>query len=244
MSFLKIKNRIQNLIKNVRGAILLEFAICMPVLILMLFGLHDIFRMARMQDRTNLVAHEIVSMVQNISQGRNDKKITLTDLEYICRFASSSIYPGVTAYATAARRHTYVHFPYIIFYYIKGGNDGTATCHWRVQVHTGYPVTNAYSRATKIKSGSEWSSVSYGADKLPSAIYPSLVIGAGETKVIVEAFIAFQSGKDGYSNKTVNSAKQAFGTYILTPPAIVAGHFHSVAIFTPKRGLFDEVGPI
>ena len=76
----KILRFLQKFLRNIRGAILIEFAVCMPIFILLLFGLHDIFKMARLQDRTNLVAHEVVSMIQNVSQGRLNKIITREDL--------------------------------------------------------------------------------------------------------------------------------------------------------------------
>ena len=70
--------------------------------------------------------------------------------------------------------------------------------------------------------------------------YPTLTIADGEVKIIVEAYIYKPSDNpDGAC-----PVKKAFGTYLLTPPARgVSGYFNSVAIFTPKRGLFDETGP-
>ncbi|MCR5225401.1 MAG: hypothetical protein K6C34_04925 [Alphaproteobacteria bacterium] len=242
----KIKTRVWNFIKNVRGAILIEFAVCMPVLILLLLGLHDIFKMARMQDRTNLVAHEMVQMVQNISQGRTNKKITKADLAYIFRFASYSIYPGKTLYALDDNRtHIYAHFPQAQFIYVKGVSGGKATCVWMAQCHTGHLLSNIWSKEAYISYNAHTGGViTYGTNVEPSSIYPTLTIAEGEVKIIVNLFIYMQPGTDKWADGTKPSVKQAFGLYALSPTAQGEdGYFNAVAIFTPKVGLFDEDGP-
>ena len=236
----KLKKRFWNFIKNARGAILIEFAVCMPILILLLLGLHDIFRMARYQDNTNFVAHEIVQMIQNISQSRSNKKITKEDLEYIANFANYSIYPGKTAYAIDARQHVYGHFPHTQVYYVRGNADGTASCVWRAEMSTSDPGIK-----TVVGNGKhDQSIVNYAADVTPSLIYPKLTISEGEVKIIVEKFIFFNAGKDRFMDGKKHSVREAFGLYLLTPPVHGnLGYFNSVVIFTPKRGLFDESGP-
>ena len=65
-----------------RGSILIEFAVCMPVLIILLFYINDLSKLKRYYDQTEFVARQMVNILQNISQGRDNKTITQKDLRY------------------------------------------------------------------------------------------------------------------------------------------------------------------
>jgi len=227
----------------------------MPILISLLFGLHDIFRMARYQDQTNFVAHEIIQMIQNVSQERTNKKVTRRDLGDICRFASYSIYPGKTVYCTAGAgrpySHFYTHCPLVNFFCVKGESGGKASCVWKAHwnsIYGLYESPDADSTPHRVTLGYSFRTCVYEKQNAtPSSIYPTLTINEGEIKIIVEVCIHHNMLMKYPDGTKTASVKQAFGLYLLTPifqrSHLTAGYFHSVAIFTPKRGLFDDNGP-
>lgn len=103
--------------------------------------------------------------------------------------------------------------------------------------------------------GSGVSRVYPNVDVAPSNIYPTLKIGEGEEKIIIEANI-FNSNKTMNANDYVESdrqealAKKAFNCKLVAPKpftknvnATQGWYFNSVVIFTPKLGLFSETPP-
>ena len=85
------------------GSILIEFAVCIPVLIILLFYIHDLSKLKRYHDQTEFVAQQMVNILQNISQNRENKKITINDIKRAASLAFLSVYPGNTMYHTDTR---------------------------------------------------------------------------------------------------------------------------------------------
>ena len=80
------------------GSILIEFAVCMPVLIILLFYINDLVKIKRYFSQTEFVAQQAANMIQNISQNREDKAVKLRDLRRISLLAWLSVYPGNTRF--------------------------------------------------------------------------------------------------------------------------------------------------
>lgn len=238
---------IRKFFRNIRGAILIEFAVGIPLLLMLLFGMCDIFKMTQMQDKTNFCAHLIVQMIQNISQNRKDKKITLNDLADICRFVGYVTYPGTTQYSVVDRRHIYGHFPFTHFYCVKGLSGGKASVIWLCYYR---PITVSANFDKALKGSSIACVVNDKKSVDPSKIYPTLKINEGEIKILVVNFIYCYRSLDRYADGSrIKSVKELFRLYLLYPPSLPSpreegrSFFHSVAIFTPRLGLFDEEGP-
>jgi len=215
-----------------RGAILIEFAICMPILIILLFYIHDLMRIKRLYSQTEFVAQQMANMIQNISQKRGDKKITKEDLHYISALANLSIYPGTTMFG---KNQSSVHFPQTFVHCIKGLSGGKATKLWYVQTCF-YRYTSPSSLWGNANKGDDnfWTTVR-GQNVVASKIHPSLKINEGEVKIIVESFFHVHSGDE----------KKAFGLHLVTPKqySLARAYFPSVAIFSPKPNLFTEDVP-
>ena len=119
------KNLFKNLFSKIdfkhqsKGAILIEFAFCIPVLILLIYYMHDLFKIQRYYSQTEFVAYQMAQMLQTVSQNRSDKKITLSDLKRVTAAAYLSIYPGTTMF-WQGKGHVFGHFPHPIIYYVKG----------------------------------------------------------------------------------------------------------------------------
>ena len=228
-----------------RGSILIEFAICMPILIVLLFYIHDLMKIKQYYSQTEFVAQQMANILQNISQKRTNKKLTKKDIAYALCLAWQSMYSGTTMFMTN-NDYPLGHAPYMNLYYVKGVDDGKATCVFRI-IASGVGVTKPQDIITKSKISVTKSGhvgrVRFLSNTAPSNIYPTLKINKGEEKIIVEAAL--------YRNTTWNPSteKAALGLYLVNPPRMASGSnwrymFYSVVIFTPKKGLFvGEDGP-
>lgn len=101
-----------------RGAVLVEFAVCMPILIILLFYIHDLVRIKRYYSQTEFVAQQMANIIQNISQKRENKKITAEDLGYAVALAYQTIYPGTTMF-WKSNGLPLVHVPHPTICYVK-----------------------------------------------------------------------------------------------------------------------------
>ncbi len=70
-----------------KGAVLIEFAVCMPILIILLFYINDLVKIKRYYSQTEFVGQQMANILQNISRNRSSKAITLDDLKRACTLA-------------------------------------------------------------------------------------------------------------------------------------------------------------
>jgi Flp pilus assembly protein TadG len=241
----------QALGKSCTGAILIEFAIAIPVLILLVYYLHDIPRLKHLNSRMKFCAHCMANILQNVSQDREDKKITLSYLRNTVAAAYLSIFPGKTIYTTSK---SHAPFGYVLsgqIYCVKGLDNGNVSVMWCYRWHA---ADNSPSPSTiTIQTYRDPRSlVNTGTNVSPPSIYPGLSIQSGQIKILVEvAFHYYPSSvgtkyyfTDGRSCASV-PAKTALGFWVLSPTSKgSAVFFNTVVIFTPKPGLFDETEPI
>ena len=257
-SSLRILNLNQPCTKlNSKGSILIEFAICMPILIILLFYIHDLIKIKRYYSQTEFVAQQFANIIQNISQKRSNKKITLNDIRHAASLAFLTIYPGTTMYriGTSGSRHELSHAPRICIFYVKGESGGKVSYKWH-QLFLGESIANPkkwvlYTKPLETKE----SSVKQLSNVSPSEIYPTLKIGENEEKIIVEvnlfnALHVMNENEYVESDKQEALAKKAFKCRLVAPRPLEKSvndtkgwYFPSVVIFTPKPGLFDETPP-
>ncbi|MBE6447447.1 MAG: hypothetical protein E7015_03115 [Alphaproteobacteria bacterium] len=143
--------------------------------------------------------------------------------------------------------HIYVHFPHPFIHYIKGNDDGTASCVWNIELHTAsgkYPST---IDCNVLQKTHHMSHVKYLQNTQLENIHPKLRINPGEIKLIVESCILVSpSISDIYG--TNYSIRNQLGLYIATPETkgTLNNHFSaftSVVILSPRAGLFSETPP-
>jgi hypothetical protein len=208
--------------------------------------MHDIPKYARMKNKMEFVAHEMVGILQNVSQNRENKKITLTDIKHAMCAAYLSIYPGVTMYATSQYHMPLGHFVHGWIYYVTGLAEGNASVVWSAA----FLIDNKDPACGIQNSQHGESIVKYKQNANPSEIYKDLRINEGEVKILVECSSMYPSKSgdryfsDGRGCSNV-SPREAFGFWALTPKSQSPngwGYFNTVVIFTPKPGLFSETG--
>ena len=239
-----------------KGAILIEFAFCMPVLILLIYYMHDLFKIQRYYSQTEFVAYQMVQMIQSISQNRESKTITANDLRYITSAAYLTIFPGTTMFWQGKGLH-FVCAPHPLIYYVKGNSDGTATTVWGIAFWTSEStvVSPAKMKIDAWSSTHDLSRINMGTNVPPSQIYPTLKIKPGEVKIIVEAVIFFHTGFKDVNGKSGYTPQKVFGCHLLSPKhwrnqngylskSQRMAFFNSVVIFSPNPGLFSETAPL
>ena len=213
----------------------------MPVLIILLFYIHDLSKLKRYYDQTEFVAQQTVNMLQNISQNRSNKRIKKEDLARIHSLAWQTLYPGKTLFLKDSV-YPAGHSPITSMYYVEGLIDGKASCHWRTW--TNVKTSPSDISYTRVKSNDTNSPINYRTNADPSTIYPTLRISPGKTKIIVETLIE----RNGTATYKGISDKEAMRLYLANPGGIhtSAGWTHlfrSIVIFEPKEGLFNETAP-
>ncbi|MDR2781235.1 MAG: hypothetical protein LBB21_02125 [Holosporaceae bacterium] len=226
----------------------------MPVLIAVVYYLHDIPKYRRMQSRIELVTHEMASILQNISQKRKDKRITFDDIKYAMSAAFLTVFPGVTQYpdkglGKPVSAFPVGYFPTIYVYCVIGNSDGTkASVIWLKHAYTDY---YSVGRRGGVECADHVGSiVRYRTDSDPSSIYPGLKIASNEIKIIVEcSFCYHQYSNWSFSNNTLCSSvpiEKAMGFYFMQlkrKTQRMEDYLSTVVIFTPKSGLFDNNAP-
>ena len=219
----------------------------MPILIILLFYINDLVRIKRYYSQTEFVAQQIANMIQNISKNRgtDKKKITKEDLERIQCLAWQTVYPGNTMFYINSS-YPFGHVPYTHLYYVKEEKDSKASCVFRLSISNAQ-VTNpsdliSLNRIKVYENDFRISRIRFLTNTLPSNIYPTLKINKGDEKIIVETLLLCNST---WTNGATE--KSTVGLHLVNPPMTKNSDwrymFHSVIIFTPKDGLFDDEGP-
>ncbi|MDR1235733.1 MAG: hypothetical protein LBJ96_01880 [Holosporaceae bacterium] len=218
----------QALRRSCIGAIFIEFAFAIPVLIAIIYYLHDVPKYKRMQAKMNFCAHCAVNMIQN-----NRTKITKSDLAKIFSAAFLTVFPGKGQFGITDKCS-----PLAYVFYVRGEDNGRAGVIWMWD--SGGQGSSPFSNSSvKVSAGSFANSnrpVRYKTGA-PKEIYENLSIRPGEVKMIV--LISRVS-----SSAAV--AKKMLEFYVINPSPygmIYLFYFATVLVFTPNPGLFSETAP-
>ncbi|MCR4623204.1 MAG: pilus assembly protein [Alphaproteobacteria bacterium] len=230
-----------------RGSVFVEFAVWMPLLIILLFYICDLVKIKRYYSQTEFIGQQIVNIIQNISGGAS---VTKNNLKYALCLANLSMLPGMTMYTQDANYHGYTTLVQI--YRVVGAGSGKAKCTSRIELSAWNgqqsPEKIWYACTSEDYAGSK---VRYSSTAVaPSQIYSTLEMGAGsnttEEKIVVDICLL----TDSTIRPSGKSAeRQILGLYQAMPPFLTNSddrfrfYFHSVVIFTPKKGLFSNSCP-
>jgi hypothetical protein len=208
-----------------------------------------------MYAQTEFTAHCIANILQNMSQNRSNKRITLKDVKYAILLGSLIRYPGKTLYCFPnTSYHIYGHFAARFVHCIKGLGNGEASVLWRVMYTPQRNMTPEDSISFGTRGNHGDTMVPYTKKARSSVIYKDLKINKDEIKILVECYSLYIADNNYYFSDGRKcsdvSPREAFGFFVLRPTACAAGfsatqkpYFTSVVIFTPKPGLFNENPP-
>ncbi|MDR1982449.1 MAG: hypothetical protein LBQ08_01460 [Holosporaceae bacterium] len=229
------------------GAIMIEFALAIPLLITILYYMHDIPKYKRIQSKMEFAAHCAANILQNVSKNRTNKRITWNDMKYALIQGGMTFYPETSVFCIGGERtHIYGHCLSTFVHCVKGLEDGKASVLWQIMYSSQNNTTPAENFNTGVLEGHACSVVKYLQNVDPSSILEGLKINKDEIKILIEYGLLYVLSTSGYAFTDGRicldvSPQKAFGFLILSPK-VSAGdvYFTRVVVFTPKPGLFDE----
>ena len=245
-------NRYDFIKKSKRGAILIEFAFAVPVLFSLIYYIHDLHRIKQIHNTLDFCAACAANMLQNISQGRNNKKITRYDCKYVACAAFHPYYGGTLK--QYQQDDSFLPAGMMNIYYIEGKENNKAVIRWAVVAHRVMnPMDqNDYSNEVLTTNQSVYNYFNekqfvIGAEYEQKYIHEDLQINVSETKIMLEIFFMGHHCRGGGGQKRLSP--RFWGTILYSPPADILdggnrnSFFHKYLIFTPKPGIFDPNNP-
>jgi len=212
----------------------------MPILIILLFYIHDLMRIKRLYSQTEFVGQQMANILQNIAR---TKKITMNDIKYAASLAYLTIYPGTTMFTTTPGKeyHVFTHQPRVYMHYVKSGSEGKASSVWMLWVRPGSSTDPKNWDSEGAAGKYAGSVVQFKTNVTPSSIYPTLKMDSGHDKVIIETQIRWDSsGQRNANGKLLKSTREVFGCYLANIKQS-KNYFVSVVIFTPNSGFTEDL---
>ncbi|MDR0555457.1 MAG: hypothetical protein LBG20_00370 [Holosporaceae bacterium] len=225
-----------------KGAILIEFAVSIPVLLALLYYMHDLPKLARIKERMEFCAYCAVNMIQNVSHGA---EITSRNIAHIWGAAFLPFFGGgVLQYQSETSSYVY---PLGLvcdccLIYLKGRGNGKVTVLWSLWNYW-FQVPNLMSINSGIVRG-PFPAVGSTVDA--TVVDKNLSIREGEYRAIVFLSITNSSSVllPNGTRATNIPSRQLFGFWIYNPTYKYSNaYFYAYVIFTPKPGLFSETPP-
>ncbi len=198
--------------KKNRGAILLEFAFAIPVLILSLYFILDVPHIYRLSNRIHKLSELYSQCILNVVNARESKLLTLNDLKNIAR----GIGLGITG-VVGNKKYPYTLSTYIR--YVKGTTGGF-TIKWTVHIQN---QLESGSLTIDEDNSKNYSDVT-GTNNLPGD-WKNFKISNGEEKIVVETVIWAEN----------EGLKKLF--YLL--PLAGSKFGNQLSAITPVKGMLD-----
>lgn len=231
------------------GAILIEFAVCIPILIIAMLYIHDIVKIRRYYSQTEFAGQQMINIIQNISQKRTDKQFTLSDIRLALYLASLSFYPG--KFASRGSDYYDKQIPCVAVNVVEGINGKATIRNFGVAIAY-YDQSSGYNQNRPFGFVKRPNDASYSIihpmyrwrELETTDIWPSLKIQNGEKKAIIETFITMESRSN---TEPKIDLKKIFGLFLLNPKILRSCDntyifFHSALIF--KLGNYSYQGGI
>ncbi|MBR1734079.1 MAG: pilus assembly protein [Alphaproteobacteria bacterium] len=219
------------------GGILIEFTICMPIVVIVLFFVNDHYRFFELKDRVRASAYMAASLAQQIGNNKTDKALKLNDLARIT-FASGL---NFFTYQTMIDPWPFGMYYGIYWYHIKRNSANS----YSYQLYYSL-ATNKYGSKSINFDGNfglgKGAVTTKTADQIRSVSNDLICDNDGDERVMMICFYHLWGGR--YENaklglhliplKSSTSLSAAFPPYTTSP-------FQYKIIFTPKPGRFPVV---
>jgi hypothetical protein len=238
--------------RDLRGAILVELAFSIPVLIGILYLMMDAPKYSRIYYKMKFCSYVAVNMVQYISQERENKIVTKEDMSYIFAIAPMPFFGASNRQYGSPTKHQLGYWSYGKLYYIKGTAHNRGKIMWCLDsnCHGGTPG----SVQPVVMPKCSFSSIAgtFDTEYQSGQITPELTIEKDEVRMLYEISLVSASGVKDSNEETIWSGSippsSLFNFYVLTPGKTFTSStyypcFTVVTIFTPKKGLFTETPP-
>ncbi|MDR2781264.1 MAG: hypothetical protein LBB21_02275 [Holosporaceae bacterium] len=232
------------------GAIFIEFTIVIPVLIAILYYIHDVPKAKRIKSEVEFCANCAVNLLQN-----NGRRVTIADLTNISCIAFLPHFGGgEKQYSFENNRKVWKYSSVIALFYLVGTGHNTAKIKWYAG-QNGLQNPRGGRSFWVVKSGTVNSWTSFAAELLlnndyhTSKIMDGLTINAGEVKMVLYASLYIATFCLMSDGKNIKSTPSLWNFLVLNPRAEHIRdlshyvYFDNAVVFTPKSGLFSEIPP-
>ena len=218
-------------------------------MIMLLYYIHDLVLLKQIQRRMHFNTLCAVSMIQNVSQNRTDKKITKEDLDRIFKASYMAVFscPEKTLQQiSGGKTNDATYFcPVVIMLEGTGNNKCKVNWYCYIDITDVSCLTKYNSITSGVWRSCSAATLSYKNVTLheeidAKSLYDDLYIQNGEIKVVVETNVV------RYTGKTI---KEIFGFHMIEPepyPGSKGGYapyFYNHVIFSPRPGIFDPTTP-
>lgn len=244
------KNLRNSFLKQTKGAILVEFAFCISVFIIIIFYVYDLCLLKRVNSYMKSAACYAVNMLQNVSQNRSNKQLTRTDIENIARAWVLTLPISLDFIAGKTKNELLLVTAITL---VKGTEVNKCKVLWHSYIdfkkfpnidrynannQSGKPITGAHACSLNSRYRV---TAKIGQEVDTHNLYSDLHINPNEIKAILELSMYNNSGM-----KKVITIEKAFGFLLINLPSyknLKDTYFNTHVIFTPKFGLFSETEP-
>ncbi|MDR3155707.1 MAG: hypothetical protein LBT90_01210 [Holosporaceae bacterium] len=234
---------------RLRGSVLLEFAVAIPVLVMIMYFVLDSLRSNELDKKMDNIAYFAASMIQNISKNNANRLITLRDIRHITYATFMPMYFGTQPFCVGGDKYQLGYVPLLAMACVKGNIDSKATVVWAA-MSDGFTATTPETFLCVVNNPEIASlmklSYTIGQSVDPKSIHPNLMIRPGEMKLIICTCIFTNSNfKYGNGEKVNDNPKKLFGFRLL--PVNIKGSdnsfLHSYVIIQPNSNVFNETPP-
>ena len=191
---------------NQKGAVLVEFAFCCPVLIIFLFFVLDVPLAYRVVSKMNKMSEVIACMIRNVP-GKENLKITLTDLKNISK-ASGIIMTG----KLGSKSNPCTRYPFYLSTYVICivGTKELNNFEKKWAVHIKNKLYDGTIEATTNTKGENFWAYSQlknvnSFDKISR--FSGYKIQEGEVKLIVETVAWYKEGDNSMEKVNVSGVR-------------------------------------
>lgn len=215
---------------NSKGAILIEFAFGLPILVLMMYFCLDVPRAYQFVNKLTTCSEMAADLITNVYSYSGDNNISIEELKYVSR-ALEIYFLG-----NPARQQEYGFNISMYITCVTGIEGGKFKTNWIVGVDN--DISNqkisVYRSSQKgsipFEGFSETKSQAISSD-LNNTEFKNFEIGKGDIKLVVEAFVWRKSEGRGFNRQF----------YMMSlPMKLVANKF---VVITPPKGLISDEYP-
>lgn len=168
--------------KSSKGAVLIEFAFSVPILIIMLYFCMDVPTSYRTMHHMQKASKLAAEMIYSIKGRQCDKLITLDDLKYVSKALGITLTGRVATTSNPLPRFPFYMSTYVI---CVSGTSGGFRINWSACVNNDL-MTGRITASTQKGSHVSYKGCSITAANLSNTDLKNFNINNGETKLIIE----------------------------------------------------------
>lgn len=216
--------------KRKRGAILIEFAFGMPILVLMMYFCLDVPRAYQFINKLRTCSEMAADLITNVYSYEGDTAISIEELKYVSRALEIYFFGNPT---TKKQEYGFNISTYVTC--VTGTEDGKFKINWAVGVDNDISERkiSAYRsiKGTIKMEGFTSTKSSKISSDLNNTEFKDFAVQNGDTKLIVEAFVWRKSENRGFNKQF----------YMMSLPMTLVDN--KFVVVTPPNGLVSELHP-